>query len=103
MVHQLQVQQMMNKSDKKSLYNLLLFLHHRWLEEQHSEDFGDYQRYVKNVLNKYAPKRTKFIEFKHSPIELTIRLNKCEHDHVFITDGKKVNCYGNELIKNENH
>ena len=75
------VSSLLNKKDTKSLGNLLIFLHQRWLEEQHYELFTDYIKYVKNVLRKYSPKRTKFIGLTQTPtpendieLSLTIRL-----------------------------
>jgi hypothetical protein len=75
------ITKLLNKGDKKSLGSLLLFIHDRWIEEQHYELFSDYQKYVKNVLRKYTPKRTKFISFTNDitpentiALSLTIRL-----------------------------
>jgi hypothetical protein len=75
------VTKLLDRKDKKSLGNLLLYLHARWIEEQHYEPFSDYITYMKNVLKKYAPKRTKFIDFSNGltdnnaiQLSLTIRL-----------------------------
>lgn len=89
----LEIGKMVNKKDKKSLGNMLIFVHEQWLLEQHWEDFGNYQRWVKNTLNKYTPKRTKFIELTHTPITLKVRFKGMQTDHTFVTDGKKINVY----------
>jgi hypothetical protein len=78
---------LINKSDNKSLGNLLIYIYERWVEEQHYEDFNDYAKFMKNGLRKVTPKGTKFVSFthdldKHNTIQLhlTILLQGSEHN-----------------------
>lgn len=78
---------LLDKGDKKSLGNLLIYLIERWEEEKHYEDFSDYAKYMKNVLHKVTPKRTKFVSLTHDldndntiQLHLTTRLHSHENE-----------------------
>jgi hypothetical protein len=77
---QVEMQKITNPKDKKSLGYLLIFIRDRWIEEQHYEPFEDYVKYVKNVLRKYTPKRTKFVRLTQNPFALTIRIPQFPYD-----------------------
>ena len=90
---ELDIEKMLNKKDVRSLGSMLILVHQQWLIEQHWDDFGNYQRWIKNTLKKYTPKRTKFIELTHTPITLKVRFKGMQTDHTFITDGKTIKVY----------
>ena len=85
------LQEMLDKERKKSLASLMIYLYDRWEEEKTYELFLPYQIYLKNVLRKYTPKRTKFVCLTQEPFCLTLNLHGVEYKITVINREIKIN------------
>lgn len=85
-----EIGKMLNIKDKKSLGSVLLYVHDRWEEEKHVEDFEIYANWMRNVLRKFTPRRTKFVELTKEPIAVTIRLHNAPKAHKISVANKRL-------------
>lgn len=82
--------QILDVSNKNSLGYLMVYLYDRWEEEKNEEPFEPYQTYLKNVMRKYTPKRTKFVCFNKEPFSLTIHLQGLNQQCEIIVDNRNL-------------
>ena len=86
----LEISSMFNVNDNKSLGYLMVYLYDRWEEEKGAEEFDGYKNYLKNVLRKYTPKRTRLLEFKAEPFECKLYLQSINKNCSIIVNQRKL-------------
>jgi len=76
------VSKLLDTKTKKTLGHTLVYVQERWIEEHTFEEWIWYEKFMRNLMRKMTPPKTKFISFQQSeknPLELCllIHLNGC--------------------------
>ena len=72
------VSKLLDVNTKKTLGHTLVYVQERWIEEHTFEDWIWYEKYMRNLMRKMTPPKTKFISFKHgenNPFELCLLIH----------------------------
>jgi hypothetical protein len=80
---ELVVTKLLDTKTKKALGHTLIYVQERWVEEHTYEEWIWYEKFIRNLMRKMTPPKTKFISFEQSesnPLELCllIHLKGCE-------------------------